>query len=154
MSGSQEVAPMVITYRQVFRRPQVAFARKFVGFKKLVANIRAKVKEVVEELAFDTERTVIDAGDSRAVHWAINVRDPWESSGEAELVAYQIPGLKPPAGYHFEVVQIMPPAPEPVAEPRNGVSHNPPAGVADRIRQSMRNPFDNDHNDTAEDEPE
>jgi hypothetical protein len=135
INGGPDVAPFVITYRQVFQRPKIEITRKFVGIKRLVVNAIKKAQEVFDEIAYDVERNVVDPGKSRAVHWAINVREPWESGSEADVVAVQVPGIRPPAGYHFEVIQVVErPQREP---PRNGTHYKPPGGVADHIRSSM-----------------
>lgn len=137
MNGSQEVAPFVITYRKVFRRPKIEIQRRFVGVQQLVKNIFAKVRDLYDEVAFDVQKNVVDAGESKAVHWAVNVRDPWESGTEADLVAYQVPGVRPPAGYHFEVIQIVEHEQKAPSEPRNGVRAQPPSAVVDRIKKSL-----------------
>jgi len=137
LNGGQEVAPFVITYRKVFKRPKIEIVRRFVGFGQLVKNAFAKAREIYDEIAYDVQKNVIDPGESKAVHWAVNVRDPWESAGEAEVIASQVPGVRPPAGYHFEVIQILEGEQKPVIEPRNGVRAQPPSVVSERIRKSM-----------------
>lgn len=137
LNGNPEVAPFVITYRQVFRRPKIEVVKRFVGFSKLVSNVVAKARELFDEVAFDVEKKILDPGESKAVHWAINVRDPFESGTEADLIASQIPGTQPPAGYHFEVIQVIDkPAPK-LTEPRNGTKFHTPSVAADRIRKSL-----------------
>jgi len=138
LNGGPDVAPFVITYRKVFKRPKIEIVRSFVGFGQLFKNAVSKIKEIYEEIAYDVSKNVIDPGESKAVHWSVNVRDPWESSGEAEIVANQVPGLRPPAGYHFEVIQILEgeQQKEPIM-PRNGVRSQPPSAVSERIKKSM-----------------
>ena len=155
LNGGPDVAPFVITYRKVFKRPKIELVRTFVGIRKFLSNLVGKAREVFEEIAYDEQKNVIDPGESKAVHWAINVRDPWDSAGEADLIAFQVTGLRPPAGFHFEVVQVVEHQPPTSIEPRNGThTHSSPA-AADRIRQSLnesaRNYGTTEPYDTGED---
>jgi len=109
--GEQGV-PFVITYRKVLKRPKLARRRKFVGVFQMMRNALSRAIETVEDLAFETETEVIDPGQSVAVHWALDIEDPWDTTTgrEKNLVAYRMLGDKPPSGAHFEIFS-MPSAP-------------------------------------------
>lgn len=134
---AKEAVPFVISFRKVFKRPKLDFVTKFVGLTKTIKNIAAKVSEFVDEVAFEHERVVIDPGEVKSIHWAINVREPWDATtGETEVTATTYPGYVPPCVYHFEILQQAehPPTPAFPAEPPADRASNP---GADRIRSSL-----------------
>jgi hypothetical protein len=102
---NQHVSPIVITYRKVLRKPEYKLASRFVGVSALFCNVRDKLRDLIDELAYETTREVIDPGQTRAVHWAINVQDPWDAVGRSDVVAVHSPGIIPPGAMHFEVIQ-------------------------------------------------
>jgi len=113
---SDQGAPFVISFRRILKTPKITRSRQFVGLANFVKNCLVKAIEFVEKNAFETKTEVIDPGKSVVVHWAVNIRDPWETqTGEADLVAFRMDGDKPPCGAHFEVItaekRAAPPAP-------------------------------------------
>jgi hypothetical protein len=98
--------PIVVTYRQILKKPKIVRERRFVGALQMVKNLLAKAIELVEGVAFETTTEVLDPGQSVSVHWAISVEDPWDTTTGAEkgLVAYRMLDDIPPSGVHFEVI--------------------------------------------------
>ena len=114
---SEHSVPFVITYRKVLRRPKLVKTRQFVGVIQMMKNAMVRAITAVEELAFETETKVEDPGQSVAVHWAVDVEDPWDTTTgrEKNLVAYRMLGDKPSSGMHFEIFS-MPPKEEEATE--------------------------------------
>ena len=79
MSGTTRggTVPIVFSYRRVTKRPEVKRHRRFVGLKNVVRNIGIKAIELIEDLAYETETEVLDAGEQQVVHWQLQVDDPW-----------------------------------------------------------------------------
>ncbi len=101
---SDEAAPIVFTYRRVSRPPVIERRKRFVGVRAAIRNAVSLLKETVEHLVYVDDHKVIDAGESTAVHWAIQVEDPFDASSPSPVIAVQTHGYRPPAGFHFEVI--------------------------------------------------
>jgi len=99
--------PFVITYRKVLRAPKIERSRVFVGPVQLAKNIALRAIEFFETIAYETETKVLDPGQATAVHWAVDIPDPWEDGGR-ELSAYRMLDDMPPCGMHFEVISPPP----------------------------------------------
>ena len=98
--------PIVVSYRKVTKKPVVKRTRAFVGFGQMLRNIAVKAIEFVEDVAYETTNEVLDAGEQKVVHWAIEVDDPWGVNPRSELVAMRVSD-KPACGAHFEVISVM-----------------------------------------------
>lgn len=134
-------APVVITYRKVFRRPKFNVESKFVGFRKAVHNAWVKLLALVDDVAFETKQDLIDPGESKAVHWALHIERPWESGSRAGVVAIQIPGDVPHSGLHCEVISIVEEGEEdksiPARKNSNGTSAHDSDVARSRIREAL-----------------
>lgn len=124
---ADSAVPFVVTYRKYLRTPKMKITRRFVGPAQLVKNIIGLVAHVVDDLCFIEEREVTDPGKSVAVHWAIQVEDPWdaEPGREANLIAHRMIGDRPPCGAHFEIIT-------PVREQEGGEEMSPEEFSAQR----------------------
>lgn len=98
--------PFVVTYRKFKRKPKVKRTRRFVGFGQFVRNAIGMVASMIDDLAYTEETEVLDPGQSVAVHWAVQIEDPWniEPGREASMVAYRMTGDRPPCAAHFEFI--------------------------------------------------
>lgn len=105
----KHVSPIVITYRKVFRKPEYRYNRRFVGVRQLLQNVTDRLRAIAEEIAFEVTREVVDPGETKAVHWAINVAEPWEADTVSDLVAVHTHGIVPPGAMHFEVIEQVRP---------------------------------------------
>jgi hypothetical protein len=119
-----------MSYRRVTKRPEIKRTRRFVGFRQVWRNIAVKAIEFIEQVAYDTETEVLEAGEQQVVHWAINVEEPWGPNNTARVVAYRTGGDKPASGATFEVITVEDPA------QRNGNGTEPQ--VARRPRNHER----------------
>lgn len=99
--------PICITYRRSSERPVIKQKRRFVGFRQLVKNAFHLIADTFDSIAFETEEKLELSDDTVAVHWALEVDDPWGSDRESTLVAVRVPEC-PPAGQHFEIFKIDP----------------------------------------------
>ena len=111
---SEGGVPLAVTYRKILRKPKMVRERRFVGVIRLAKNLLVKAIEVIEQSAFETKIEYIDPGQSVAVHWAITVGNPFDTTPGKEmksLVAFRIDNEEelPTSGVHFEVIT---PAPE------------------------------------------
>jgi len=101
------VAPIVLTYRRVFRKPSFADKTTFVGVWGFAKNMGRKVAALLHECAYHTERETLDPGHSTVVHYSLNIRDPWDvTAGEGELVATNHGPDKPPSALNFTVISM------------------------------------------------
>lgn len=98
--------PFVISYRKILKKPEIERRRVFVGPLQLAKNAAVKVIEFFEGVAYETVTEVKDPGRSVAVHWAVEVEDPWDATPgrEMNLVAVRMGDDMPPCGAHFEIV--------------------------------------------------
>ncbi len=130
--------PLVISYRKVTKKPEVQRTRRFVGWKRMLANVAIKAIEAIEDIAYETETEVLDAGEQQVVHWAICVEDPWGLNDQSTLTAQRLPD-KPAAGVALEVVRIIEKdseVPFKGAEPRGAVAPRRPDH--EKIRERFR----------------
>lgn len=97
--------PIVFSYRRVTKKPEVKRYRRFVGFKNVARNLAIKAIELVEELAYETETEVLDAGEQQVVHWQLQVDDPWRLGRQAGLLVTRVDD-RPACGANFEIVTI------------------------------------------------
>ena len=104
--------PLTISYRKVTERPEVERTRRFVGWKRVWANIAIKVIEAIEEVAYEQKDEVLKAGKQSVVHWAIEIENPWDMNDVSTVRAIRVPD-KPAAGLSLEVIKIIDPE-EPV----------------------------------------
>ncbi len=98
--------PFVISYRKILKKPKIERRRIFVGPLQLMKNAAVKLIELFEVVAYETVTDVKDPGKSVAVHWAVEVEDPWDATpgSEMNLVAVRMGEDLPPCGAHFEIV--------------------------------------------------
>lgn len=105
MSTLRGTVPFVISYRKVSKRPKIEHDRKFVGIRQVYRNITGLVLNTIEDIFYETESKIVDAGKTKVVHWAVNVDDPWGINDTATMVASRVPE-KPACGMHYEIVMI------------------------------------------------
>ena len=137
------VTPICITYRRSSERPVIRHKRKFVGFRQVFKNAWNLVADTLDSLAFETEERLELGEDSIAVHWALEIDDPWGTNPESQLVAVRVPEC-PPAGQHFEIFKIDPtvakPKPakvDPADEPPT-VARKNGSVPQDEVREKLR----------------
>ena len=124
--------PIVVTYRKILRKRKLKRERRFVGAVQLVKNLLHKTIEMIEEAAFETKVEEIEPGQSVAVHWAISVEDPWDTTTgvEKNLIAYRMLNDIPPSGIHFEVVSPLKEADPPQSDsPKNEPARSAPVDI-------------------------
>lgn len=102
--------PILITHHTVNRPPKVEISKKFVGwsagFQRLAGNLILKAVELIDEAFWAEERNVIDKGDIKSVHYAIDIETDITDPDEVALVASKIDASAiPAAGSHFQVVK-------------------------------------------------
>ncbi len=103
MRGDQAV-PIIIAKRRVKTEPKIEKRRKFVGFKQGFGTLLYKAIDTVLDCFWDMEQTVIDAGESDVVHYAIDVSDD-PGAGRPELVVTRLVGkARPGCGVYCEVI--------------------------------------------------
>lgn len=107
--------PIVFTYRRVTKRPEIRRTKSFIGWKRVVGTLLYRAIEWVEELAYVSEITEISPGREQAVHWALQVEDPWSGDMQSNLVVTRMPD-RPACGANFEIIRIE----EPDAVPEDG----------------------------------
>lgn len=105
MHAKGGTVPLTITYRKVTKKPEIKRTRRFIGWRNIVRNIAIKAIEFVEEICYETEREVLDGGEQRAVHWALEVEDPWGDNDRSELIAVRLPD-KPASCASLEIITI------------------------------------------------
>lgn len=97
--------PLVFSYRRVTKKPEIKRHRRFVGLRQLAKNLAVKVIEFAEEMGWETETEVIDAGEQQVVHWQLQVDDPWRVGRSAGLIVTRV-DERPACGANFEIVTI------------------------------------------------
>jgi hypothetical protein len=109
VSLSDAGVPFVVSYRKVLKKPKVERNRRFVGISRMTKNVLVKAIEFMESVAFETRTNVIEPGKSVAVHWAISVEDPFDTTTgrEKNLIAYRMLDDMPPCGAHFEIISPL-----------------------------------------------
>lgn len=134
--------PIVISYRKVTEKPEIRRTRRFVGWSRVLKNVAIKAIEFVQDICYETESEVLNAGKQRVVHWAVEVDNPW-GCGESSLVAVRVPD-KPACGAHFEIITIEEDTPadvmpeEPVSTtPINNHRQQQQNAIRDRLRARM-----------------
>jgi hypothetical protein len=131
--------PIVMSYRRVTKKPEIKRTKRFIGLKRIIGTLAHRAIEWVEELAYEPETEVLDAGESEVVHWALQVNDPWDVGGQSHLVVTRLADC-PPCGMNFETVRIE--EPEPVVEQAQLgdeiPQHAPRRGNHDEARAAMR----------------
>lgn len=110
--------PICITYRSAPSKPVIKRTKKFVGWRNVAKNIIGAVADFAHSIAYEETETIEEVDGATAVHWAIEVDDPWGVNPEAGLVAVRVPE-RPPAGVHFEIFKVAPKQ-DPISAPRVG----------------------------------
>ena len=108
----------------------------------MVKNLLVKAIETFEEVAFDEQTIVDDPGQTVAVHWALDVEDPFDTTAgrEKNIVAYRILGENlPPSGAHFEIFQPPPTPPQSMHEHEEVETEEGPE-MPNRSPRSRRRP--------------
>lgn len=108
MRGENAV-PIVITHRTVTKAPEIERKRKFVGLFEGLKTLAVKAIELVEETFWEEEREVKDLGESKVVHYAIDIFHETDGVNDypARLRVTQLPGnTRPACGAHFEVIKV------------------------------------------------
>lgn len=108
-------APLVFTYKRVTKRPSYKQIRTFVGLRRLATNALTMVFDLLDDLCFDHEQATTDPGESTAVHWAVEVEDPWGINPSTNLVCTKIPEVPDRVGAHYEISRLVDPAAEAAA---------------------------------------
>jgi len=128
--------PICITYRRSSERPTVKRTRRFVGFRQLARNAWNLIADSLDSIAYEVEEKVEMGEDTVAVHWALEIEDPWGSDHESSLMAIRVPEC-PPAGQHFEIFKVDPRLKKTTSQapaapaPKNGVPQ-------DEVREKLR----------------
>lgn len=108
INGDQAV-PMVISHRTLTKPPEILQKRKFVGLVQGLKTLLVKGIELIEESFWEEERTVSDLGESKVVHYALDIYHETDGVNNypASLRVTQLPGTSRPAcGAHFEVIKV------------------------------------------------
>lgn len=108
MRGENAV-PIVITHRTVTKAPEIARSRRFVGLWEGMKTLAVKAIEIIEESFWEEEREVLDLGESRVTHYAIDIFHETDGVNDypARLRVTQLPGnTRPACGAHFEVIKV------------------------------------------------
>lgn len=100
--------PLCITYHRTPAPPKFTRTRRFVGFRRMLRNAVGVVSDLIETIAFETSESFELPDGATAVHWAVEIDDPWGLSPESQLVAVRVPE-QPPAGTTFEVFRLVTP---------------------------------------------
>lgn len=105
MRGENAV-PIVIAKHTVRQEPKIVKKRRFVGFRAGLAALAERAIDTVLDCFWETEREVIDRGQSDVIHYAIDVND--DPGAEApELVVTRLDGkARPGAGIYCEVISV------------------------------------------------
>lgn len=106
VDGSEAV-PILITHRVIKRQPKVNVTRKFVGLVEGFRTLAVKAIDLIQESFWKDHREIVDPGDCKIVHYAIDVEDDGTDPEQGNLVATKISGTaRPGFGAQFEVVRI------------------------------------------------
>lgn len=101
--------PLLLSYRRVTKKPQIKRTRRFVGLRGIARNLAIKAIEFVQEVCYEIESEVLDAGEEQVVHWALEVDDPWGVNDRSTIVACRTHGEeRPAAGVSVEIVTFRP----------------------------------------------
>lgn len=115
LRGEQAV-PILISHTRVEREPTIKRTRQFVGFKQGVRNLLGAAASLLHESFWQIVPEVLDAGDVRSTHYAVQISDDPGSPGP-ELVVTRLDGqARPGCGAHFEVINVAKPT-EQMTEP-------------------------------------
>ena len=102
--------PIVITHHTVKRAPKIEVSKKFVGIgagiKRLITGLAIKAIETVDEAFWSEERTVLDKGDVRSVHYALDVETDETNPDTTAVIATKLDQDRPACGAHYQVVRI------------------------------------------------
>jgi hypothetical protein len=135
--------PLVMSYRRVTKKPVIERHRRFVGWRCLLSNLALKAIELIEEVCYEVQSEVLDAGDQQVVHWALEIDDPWGVHPESALIATRM-HERPACGANFEVITVV----EAPKVPSNGSARGGPTppvaprrpdheAVQERMRQRI-----------------
>lgn len=128
--------PICITYRKVDQKPVVKRTKRFVGWRQLVKNAIGAAAEFLDSIAYESKEELESGGEVAAVHWAVEVDDPWGVSSMSSLVAVRVPE-RPPAGVHFEIIKIDPNQARVARPPAQRVGDEQPVIAAPRNGQEQ-----------------
>jgi len=103
--------PVIFTYRRVTKRPEIKRSKSFIGWKRIVGTLVHRALEWVEDLAYEANDEVLDAGREESVHWALQVDDPWGPHENGQLVVTRVPENFR-GGMNFEMIRIEEPQTE------------------------------------------
>ena len=140
--------PIVFSYRRVTKRPKIERTRRFVGLKRVFGTLVHRAIEWVEELAYEVQDEVMDAGREEAVHWALQVDDPWGPSAQSQLIVTRMPD-RPACGANFEIIRIE----EPQSQPDTPERARRPANF-EQARSRMREMLQREEHYAADEELE
>lgn len=102
--------PIIITHQVVKKMPKITRERKFVGFVQGFKSLAAEAIDLVQKHFWAEERTVEDPGETRAVHYAIDIETDDLDDDEAHLRVTRVdPEVRPACGAHYQVVRMEPP---------------------------------------------
>lgn len=105
LRGEQAV-PILISHTKVEREPKIKRTRQFVGLKQGLQNLLGSAVALVHESFWEIVPEVLDAGEMRSTHYAVQVSDD-PGAGSPELVVTRLDGQgRPGCGAHFEVVTV------------------------------------------------
>lgn len=113
--------PIIITHQVVKKMPKITRERKFAGFINGFASLAAEAIDLIQRHFWVEEKKVEDPGETRAVHYAIDVETDSLDEDAAHLVVSRVdPEVRPACGAHYQVVKM-----EPAESPGDGIIRLP-----------------------------
>jgi hypothetical protein len=100
--------PICVTYHRTPSAPRLKRTRRFVGLRQLALNVVNAIVDAIDDLAFETSEQLEMPDGAVAVHWAVEIDDPWGPDGESQLLAIRVPE-RPVASTNFEVFRVTAP---------------------------------------------
>lgn len=106
--NNDEAVPIIISHRLVTKPPQISITRNFIGIRKGLMRLALKTLEFIEQTFWEEVRDTLDPGESKVVHYAIDIEDDGMESEVSNVVATKLHGNdRPGCGLHLEVVKVI-----------------------------------------------
>jgi|SRR5581483_5683079 len=139
--------PIIITHQVVKKMPKITRERKFAGLLNGFRSLAAEAIDIIQRHFWIEEKKVEDPGETRAVHFAIDVEtDALDEDGAHLVVSRVDPEVRPACGAHYQVVKMEPPdAPGdgiirlPDDPDDDGTNYDKPKFIAQRPENFSRN---------------
>lgn len=149
------VAPFVIGYRQVYKKPKIEKSARFVGLWGAAKNLFQTTAAFIHDLCFEEEKKVVEKGKSKTTYYSVQIVEPMESvPGQGcSMVAFNTGSDKPEGGLYIEISEMADrPRPQPhypaqhfshAAYPGHGHPGHPrhpnqPVPTAAQMREAQR----------------